>query len=924
MLLLPKRPATSAAPALLVIATAAAHLYAQPLDAREDDAPATGPTLNAEEIVVTARKRAESLQEVPLSVTALTADQLQRVGAVNNEDVALLTPNFNTVRQIGRRLDRPTIRGQSAAAVGGEPNASYFIDGVAVAGSVSTTSLGPIERVEILRGPQSAQFGRATFAGAINYVTRRPTDEFTGEARGRVGTHDTRLFSAWASGPVVSDQLYYFVAGGFDQYGGDWNNNLQADMAPPLAFVDPPQFGDSSELGGTQTQDAVIKLLWTPTDGSEIIFKAGLTKGDDDHYVQLLQEPGELNCFLPTDGSNGTDDNSAEPWYTTSKGQFCGKLDPKKVRYVDANPFSPTNPGFNSATYFPRPGGFPGGINPLVAGLPVQGGPRQARVNLPDLYTGMQLPDFSALPPAAQEALFGRVTQPQDWVAIPREPGIRRTQKRFLLEYSQDMGEWSGTARLAYNDDSFDQALDLDRTEQRYLTGLFTNYVEDETEDYSVELRVDSPADSRLRGSAGVYYFDAENRSRTQRFVGIVGLGQLEQVPLISTVANSALFGTLEYSLSDAWTLSGELRYARDEKEIIADLFCKDANDPNFERQARDTQVTKALTPRFTVRYEPSDTVMLYALAAKGNKPAEFERSYFRTTADGCQTAERIDAGIARIEEETAWTYETGTKTTWMDGRVLANLSVFYINWRNQSVFETEEINGTLTQVTKNAGKSKVWGAELETSYAFTDKLIGRFSWGLANGTFTRYNNRDYAQTTGIGLVIDPLTGQPARTATGALIYDDDANNVAGNRLPSSPKHSFVTALDYSSETLLNLGNGDINLDWFARTDFILETDRYSSATNFTKFPNRKLWNARIGLEQSNWTLTASVYNILDDQTPTAIFGFEVIGGLTYNNGRDPITNLPDGSVGRTPNMNSVSPPMGREYNLELVYRFGN
>ena len=197
------------------------------------------PRLSAEELVVTARKREESLQEVPLSITAFSADQLQRVGATDNEDIALLTPNFNTVRQIGRRLDRPTIRGQSAAAVGGEPNASYFIDGVAVAGSISTITLGPIERVEILRGPQSAQFGRATFAGAINYVTRKPTDEFTGEVQAKVGEHETRQYSAWSSGPVIPGVLRYFASAGYSEYGGEWRNSLQAGQAPVGGFITP-------------------------------------------------------------------------------------------------------------------------------------------------------------------------------------------------------------------------------------------------------------------------------------------------------------------------------------------------------------------------------------------------------------------------------------------------------------------------------------------------------------------------------------------------------------------------------------------------------------------------------------------------------------------------------------------------------------
>ena len=900
-----------------------------PVTAQESTTAAGRQKLTTDEIVVTARKREESLQDVPFSITALSADQLQRVGASDNEDIALLTPNFNTVRQIGRRLDRPTIRGQSAAAVGGEPNASYFIDGVAVAGSIATVTLGPIERVEILRGPQSAQFGRATFAGAINYVTRKPTDEFTGEVSAKVGEHETKRFSAWVSGPVVADTLRFFAAAGYSGYGGEWRNNLQANQAPADIFENraplvgsPPQGGDSSPLGGTESKDAQLKLLLTPTDRSELTVKFGYTEGRDDHYPQLLQEPGELNCFLPTDGSNGTVDNTDEVWFTTSKGQFCGTFDPDAVRYVAENPFAPINPGFDYLGYFP--GGVVGGVNALVDGLPAQGGPRQARLNLPDIRTGMALPDGSLFPEAAQIAFFGRVTQPEDWLATPERVGTFRQQRRYLIEYVQDSDFWTSTARFAYNEDDLEQGNDLDRTEQRYLNGLFTNYAVDHREDYSFELRMDSPADERLRGSVGAYYFDSELESSTKRFVGIGGFAQFEP-PLQRDTENVALFSTLEYDISDTWTVSGEARWARDEKTIEAQFSCTDVGDPNFGRQARDEQTTNALTPRLTVRYQPDDDLMLYALAAKGNKPAEFNSAYFRVaTGDGCETAAAIDAGVSQIKEEKAWTYETGVKKNWLDGRITTNLSVFFINWRNQSVFQVRPVNGVLTQITGNAGKSEVFGLELETSYVMTDFLTGRFSYGLADGKFVRYNDSVIAETTGVGLMIDPLTNQPMRI-NGSLVFDESANNAKGNRLPSSPKHSFILALDYQRPTSVSVLGID-NLEWFARTDFVFESDRYSSATNYIKFPNRKLLNMRIGIDQPTWTLTVYGANLLDDQTPTAIFGFEVIGtdNLGWQNGFDSATNLPDGSVGRSPNMNSYAPPPGRQVGLEWLYRFGN
>jgi iron complex outermembrane receptor protein len=141
-------------PAMMLVITVCALFLALPLKvtAQENSNSSdvadetTEPTAKSgpEEIVVTARKREENLQEVPISITAFTADQLRESGAVNNYDVALLTVNFNTLQQTGRRQDRPVIRGMTAPANRGEANASYFIDGAFVSGSISTASLGPV------------------------------------------------------------------------------------------------------------------------------------------------------------------------------------------------------------------------------------------------------------------------------------------------------------------------------------------------------------------------------------------------------------------------------------------------------------------------------------------------------------------------------------------------------------------------------------------------------------------------------------------------------------------------------------------------------------------------------------------------------------------------------------------------------------
>ena len=439
-----------------------------------------------EEIVVTARKKEESLQEVPLSITAFSAEQLQRTGASSNYDVALLTPNFNTQAQLGRRLDRPIIRGMAAPSVGGEPNASYFIDGVFVAGSISGTTLGPIERVEILRGPQSAQFGRATFSGAVNYVTRQPGDTYEGEIRTVGGTNDTIQLSGWASGPLVTDKLAFFAAAGIDKFGGQWHNGLKAGQASgnPL-FIDPPTEGDTSRLGKTESQEVTGKLLWTPTDSAEITLKLGYLEADDSHYAQYILEPGELNCYLPTP------DNVDKPWYATSQGAYCGSFNVDAVRYFQGGP-----------DQLPNPFGDPAN---RLQGTPDNGQPRQARFNIPDFRNGMTV---NGPPP------------PEQWQSAAREPGNKRDQFRSLLRYDQALGEWDFSGRIALNQDELDSAYDLDHTEKRPLLGVFHFSELLEVDDTSLELLVNSPVQSRLRGSIGVYWFEANRESRTHSAPG--------------------------------------------------------------------------------------------------------------------------------------------------------------------------------------------------------------------------------------------------------------------------------------------------------------------------------------------------------------------------------------------------------------------
>ena len=326
---------------------------------------------------------------------------------------------------------------------------------------------------------------------------------------------------------------------------------------------------------------------------------------------------------------------------------------------------------------------------------------------------------------------------------------------------------------------------------------------------------------------------------------------------------------------------------------------------PTSDSGYTDATDQDALTPRFTVNYQATDTVMVYILAAKGNKPAEFNDSYFRITADPCGSLEARDnpadqgGSLTHTKEEKAWTYEAGTKTSWLDGRIVANISGFYIDWTNQATFQTVQVGSVIANVQRNAGSSEVYGLEFESSYALTDRLSLSLSYGLANGKYLEYSDPFFANTTGIGL-----------DANGDFI--NGSNNVAGHSIPNNPKHSIITGLSYARDI-------SANLEWFGRTDFILESKRYVDAANFMHIPNRKLWNGRLGLEANNWTVTAFVNNILDEETPTAIPNFIYFPdtGLAWDK--------PDCASQRCwVESWAASPQRGRNWGLDLLFRFGS
>lgn len=209
-----------------------------------------------EEVVVTATKRAQSLQDIPVSVTALSETTLQEAGVKNIEDVAQLVPalvvtvNLNPfaagirIRGFGTQQNDPSL----------EASVAFILDGVYMGRSgLGMSDLTDIERIEVLQGPQGTLYGKNSNAGAVSIITKDPNiEENEGFIEATLGNYSEQRYTASATGPI-NDTLAYRLSGSWHEQDG-W---LESDTGDDLNAVK-----DGNVRG---------KLLWGPTDALGIL-----------------------------------------------------------------------------------------------------------------------------------------------------------------------------------------------------------------------------------------------------------------------------------------------------------------------------------------------------------------------------------------------------------------------------------------------------------------------------------------------------------------------------------------------------------------------------------------------------------------------------------------------------------------------------
>lgn len=257
-----------------------------------------------EEITVTARRTEERLLDVPIAVTAVTAESIEQYNIDGLRDLSAITPSFYIMEFAGGRQDRNYVnlmfRGMNFFSPLGLVDAAVlFMDGAPMLGGQLAT-VQNIERIEVLPGPQTAQFGRNTMTGAVNIITKMPGNEWHGGMRGELDEEGTTDFSGSIEGPILTDRLAFRLSAGSRRYVGSWRNNAT-----------------SGTLGDRGTDAASLTARFTPNDDFSLKLFAEYSEYNDGPSANYLAR-GDLygNCDIRG---------------TPAIDYFCGKVNVPSV-----------------------------------------------------------------------------------------------------------------------------------------------------------------------------------------------------------------------------------------------------------------------------------------------------------------------------------------------------------------------------------------------------------------------------------------------------------------------------------------------------------------------------------------------------------------------------------------------------------------
>jgi iron complex outermembrane receptor protein len=748
------------------IAVATTSLFIAPAAYAQDETAQNSAALG--EIVVTAQRREENLQDVPLSVTAVSGDQLGAItaGGVDIRGISGRVPSLLVESSFGRTFPRFYIRGLGNTDFdfnASQPVSLIYDDVVLENPILKGFPIFDMERVEVLRGPQGTLFGRNTTAGIVKFDSVKPSDVAGGYGKVSYGRFNAMNVEGGFGGPL-GEKVSVRVSGMY-QRQDDYVDNVVPSKTTKDAFE------------GYKEYAARIQFLIKPSDDFDVLLTGQFRSLDG--TARLFR----ANVF--TRGQKGLNANF---------NRYRVSTDGKNEQRVDTQNIAAR------MTYDAGPVSF---------------------VSVTSYWTG------NATSVGDVDGGFGANFLPRNLY---------------------------GPGEIPFTAETRDSVPNLKQ--------------------FTQEFRIASNNDGALSYQAGVFYFN-ENLDIVSKNYSTMGdpNNAVDGVNIIVSQAQKSkaygLFGSMTYQLTDQLSVTGGLRYNDDKRDFVA-VRSKDSQFPGFlqnplgtvRRNVSDNNLTWDLSGT----YAATDDVNLYARVARGYRAPSIQGRILFPPA----TSTPLESGVTVGQSETITSYESGIKSTLLDGRARFNINGFYYELKDAQL--TAVGGGVNANRLINADMVRGYGFEADIEFKPVPQLL--LTAGLS------YNNTSI-QDTGLTTAacgatrVDTFPNVSLCTPLDPIVvaaapFSAAIVNIDGNSLPQSPKWIANWTARYG----VPVGDGEV----YAFTDWA-----YRSKINFflyesVEFQDKRMLEGglRVGYKTDAYDVSAFVRNITKDTS--------AVGGIDFNN----------------------------------------
>ncbi len=710
-----------------------------------------------EVVVVSAERRLENLQRVPVAVSAFSGKDRDIKGVKTVQDVANFTPGLS----YSAGADRLSVRGVGRLTniIGSDPGVATYSDGFYQAGTTAVNSSTLItDRVEVLRGPQGTLYGRNSIGGAINVVSARPTDEFSAEFRAGVGNYDSNFVEGTVSGPLTDwlrarvylnrteqdDGYFTNVAGGPGEGGAGkaYNGQLQleADLPGNVDWWVKYEFAQASDRPRTSNLVTPYNFTASGAAGTPLVPPGGF-------FVKPTTADGQGGDLVPNPAYLDPTANPGVANYRHFSADTASQLH-----------LNNGNTAVSQATWHGD------GID-----LKYTAGFQTYKLeSIADLDSTDRMSYTYNSPYVGFPSPFGGTIGP---VAI---------MSSNVSDYRQQLTDWSNELDLSSTGDGPFQ----------WIAGLY-QYHEHNVQ----ETDFDVPNQTRMLAPLDALTFAPAAPNPTGAFVKTGGTLNADAY---------AVFGQADYSITDTLKITGGLRYSRDQKtgtELIR-LIQYDPTTYGSTMPALDlTSAAFGALPGVTVgadgnatrvlkdswdgwsgvigpEWMPDDTTTVYAKYSRGYKSGGFNLGAFSPTSI--------------VKPETADAFEAGLKKNIFDN-LQTNVAAYWYSYDDIQA-QMPVSNGTVTfQNFVNIPRARSFGAEIETTWVPTPDLQFLFVYSYLNtrveqGCCYLDLNDPFAHDAGAR-----PSGPPLAAALNA-----QPQTLVGDQLPNAPRNQVTVNGNYT------------------------------------------------------------------------------------------------------------------------------